>query len=167
MRRVMVLVGLTVLVIGCSKQIGLQDPPRRVPPRVSADKWFVVTVRTMGDSCDIQIHPERDEGGGEVKVKRNWNVAWFFLNTCTHAANVTPRIDFYYTPTGSEEKTEGTQRRPIRWSAQTASVLLGKVQARGDQSDCKNDASAPCGRYQYTVHVGKFSEDPDWEIVVF
>ena len=167
MGRWIAVIGMTVVLGGCARTMMLNDPPERRPPMVDAEKWFVVTVRTNGESCDIQVHPDVDQGNDDVKVKRHWRVAWFFLNTCTNAKGATPKIDFYFTPTGSEPKDETTLRTPVRWRTETSTVLYGRVQPRGSQMQCKDDPDGPCGRYRYTVHVGKFSFDPDWEIVVF
>ncbi|MDP1570413.1 MAG: hypothetical protein Q8L86_10440 [Vicinamibacterales bacterium] len=153
---------LAGVLVGCARTDLPNDPPQRRPPRVDAEKWFVITVRPEGNGCRIEVYPEADQGRGEVSVRRNWRVAWFVLNTCDAAGGATPRIEFDYLADDGVR----SRRNPVQWTTTNAEVLHGRV-TPGGGTDCRLDEQAPCGKYKYTVYVGDFVKDPEWEIVMY
>lgn len=164
MMRLVVTAGLAALLVGCGGMNSVQTAPERRPPRVNVEKWFVITVRPAPNGgCTIEAFPDKDEGYGEVQVRRNWRVAWFVLNTCPAAQGLTPSLEFEYLAGGDTRQPKS----PLQWRTTTPTLLQGRVRARGNAASCKVDPDAPCGRYKYTIHVGKDSLDPEWEIVMY
>jgi len=143
--------------------------PRVVPfgtpiPSVKIDKFFVVLVTedtTKPGGCAVNVQPKGPSTADpdDVRVKHNFRVAWFVINTCAAKATVTPTIDFYL-------KNDVTKKKlPIDFTHADPDYLIGKVKSK--PRDCTDmNEEAPCTTFKYTIHFGNSFEDPDIEIVM-
>ena len=161
MKRLPLIVFVVGLVSGCASSGGVStmDTHRDVPKTGKIDKFFFVLVgNNVKGGCTVDVQPKTSGTSDYVKVKRNWRVAWFILNTCERAKGTTPTIEFKVK--GSESRKE-----PINFEYRSPHVLIGKVK---NDPHCRDANSAvPCTTYKYTVFVGKDYEDPEIEIIEF
>lgn len=148
---------------GCAGQMPttLSTP---VPSVGKIEKFFIVLVEddsTAPGGCKVNVQPKGpiSSDPDEVKVKHNWRVAWFVVNTCAATAGVVPTIEFAL-------KSDPTKRKdPVKWSDQTSDFLIGKIKSK--PADCTDMSSdPPCAILKYTIRFGAAFEDPDIEIIM-
>ena len=148
------------LVGGCAPKV---TPFAKAIPNVGKiEKFFIVFVQTDAAApggCKVDVYPKGPSGPDPdaVKVKHNWQVAWFVVNTCAAQAGVTPTIEF------EVKSNPASKKDPIKFSDQTADFLIGKVKTAKDCKDMNEEA--PCITLKYTIRFGAAYEDPDIEIV--
>lgn len=149
------------LVGGCAPTVA--PFAHEVPNVGKIEKFFIVFVQadtTKPGGCKVDVYPKGPSAvdPDSVKVKHNWQVAWFVVNTCAAQAGVTPTLEFVLKNDPAKKKS------PIKFSDRTADFLIGKVKSAADCKDMNEEA--PCTTLKYTIRFGAAYEDPDIEIVM-
>lgn len=150
------------LVGGCAPAVVPFGTP--IPGGGKIDKFFVVLVTedaSKPGGCAVNVQPKvpSTPDPNHVKVKHNFRVAWFVVNTCQ--AGVTPTIDFYLKSDPNKTK----QKFPVDFTDADPGFLIGKVKDK--PQNCNDmDEDAPCTTFNYTIHFGSAFEDPEIEIVM-
>jgi len=149
------------LVGGCAPKVA--PFAKEVPGVGKIERFFVVLVTDDSSApggCKVDVRPKgpTSKDAARVRVKHNWQVAWFIANTCAATEGVTPTIEFALKSDPSKKK------EPIKFSDETADFLIGKVKGAKDCTDMNEEA--PCTTLKYTIRFGAAFEDPDIEIVM-
>lgn len=151
------------LVSGCATRVS-PTFATVIPAVGKIERFFVVLVTDDAmapGGCKVNVQPKGPSPADpdDVKVKHNWQVAWFVVNTCSAQAGVTPSIEFVL-------KSDPTQTKlPITFTHTDPDFLIGKVKSK--PRDCTDTSEqAPCTILKYTIKFGAAFEDPDIEIVM-
>lgn len=153
------------LVTSCAPRI-MPAFAKPIPDVGKIDRFFIVFVQPDANlntpgGCKVDVYPKGPSrpDADSVKVKHNWRVAWFVVNTCQ--TGVTPTIDFYL----KSDQKKTTKKSPVEFTDRNPSFLIGKV--KNKPKDCNDmEEDAPCTTFNYTIHFGDAFEDPEIEIVM-
>lgn len=163
MKRAMAAMLFVICVVsGCAPPMATFGQP--IPPVGKIDRFFVVLVTDDAmapGGCKVNVQPKAGSVADpdDVKVKHNWRVAWFVVNTCAAQAGVTPSIAFALKSDPAKTKL------PIDFTDTDPDFLIGKVKSK--PRDCTDmNEEAPCTTLKYTIKFNAAFEDPDIEIVM-
>lgn len=162
--KVAALLFASCLVTSCASTPTTQPFAEPIPSVGKIDRFFVVLVTEDKDApggCKIDVRPKgpSEADPNDVKVKHNWRVAWFVVNTCKAKVGVTPSIVFAL----ASDVTK--IRRPVNFTDTSPDFLIAKV--KNKPRDCTDtNEQAACTLFKYTIHFGDSFEDPDIEIVM-
>jgi hypothetical protein len=150
----LLVVAAALLVNACaSRNQPTAEPPvpQAVGP-ITAEKWFVIAVRSTIGVCRVDVHPKKPKNDGDtrVHVKQGTTAAWIAGNTCSEDKDIQLK-DFIH------EDEPGTKR--------PASDVFESIDATAYTWTGKVRADARKGKWKYTVVVGSKDEDP--EIIIF